>query len=241
MDRISRMNLSGGKLGKPLWTRSDLEQYHKGNHQQTNFLSTPYGGIERRPPASLLGSVPSKDISIGASGSITLIQNNPSVGIDIHTTSAGASKVGDEITLADTTNYNGTHTILGFTGDTIINIDATYVADETSGAWSSTRTASYEPDVVRGFPFVYDIDTKYVVLLVGYVATGEEDKSYFEIFGDDGSVKDSIASTYLSTDFYEIDYKQVNDVIMFAHRSYPTAAWCLSTGVPGTVVWSRLR
>jgi hypothetical protein len=147
MKRIARHNLSGGRLGKPLWTRSDLEAYHKGNHVQTNFLSTPYGGLTRRPPATLLGSLPFKEIG---------------------------------------------------------------------GVW-------YRPSTVRGFSFIYDITTKYSVLLVGYTADGEDDVPIFEILSDAGDLKASVTAPYAIADFVSIDYKQVNDVIMFAHNQYPTA------------------
>lgn len=54
MSRIYRYNLSGGEIGADLIYRSDLEHYHKANIIQEGFLSTPYGGVMRRPPTEKL-------------------------------------------------------------------------------------------------------------------------------------------------------------------------------------------
>ena len=126
--RLVRHNLSGGIIGEPLHTRSDIENYHKGAIQQKNFLSTPYGGVERRFPA----------IDIGNLSSIVV----------------------DDVT--------------------------------------------YYPNDARGFEFVYSIDYQYSVVLVNYVATGEDDIARFVIFGSDGVQKDYVDAPYAQEHFFEL-------------------------------------
>jgi hypothetical protein len=137
--RVTRHNLSGGKIGRQMVRRSDLEQYHKGNFTQTNFLATPYGGIVRREPATWLGFVPLRDDDVA-------------------------------------------------------------------------------PSVVRGFSFVRTLTEKYSVLLVGYADTGA---SEFLIFRDTGEFVTTAPTIFDSTHIYELDVKQINDVMIITHVAYP--------------------
>lgn len=138
--RITRHNLGGGKIGRQLHKRSDLEQYHKGNFEQTNFLPTPYGGIVRREPATWLAAIPPR--------------------------------------------YDG-----------------------------------LVPTFARGFKFVRSADDKYSVILIGY----SDGTSEFQIFTDDGTLLATVACPYRTEDMFEIDGKQINDVMILTHNNYPPA------------------
>ena len=220
MQRLVRHNLSGGLLSPSLWTRSDLEQYAKGNKQQSNFLSTPHGGLERRPPASLLGSIPPKE-SASATRSITSIVTRLP-GITIFTADTGSVSVDDVITISGTTNYDGDHIVTSIASGIRIECSTSpYEEDEAAGTY--TVPLNFAPSSIRGFPFVYDITTKYSILLVSYEFTGQDSFSSFEIYADNGTFKQSISAPYPELVFNEVDFKQVNDVIMFAHRDYEPA------------------
>ena len=228
MKRIVRQNCSGGKLGAQIHlTRSDLEQYHKGNVQQDNFLSTPYGGLTRRPPATLLGSLPFKIIEITDHGNVHGITESSVIAGTINISVAvpfDNPKVGDVITVSGTSIYDGDHVVTTVVeSDEVHCSGTTYTVDNFGGTFVSARDVWMQPTTIRGFDFVYDITTKYSVLLVGYTADGENGVSIFEILSDDGTHKASITAPYAISSFYQIDNKQINDVMMFAHVDYPTA------------------
>ncbi|RKX36322.1 MAG: hypothetical protein DRP64_18705, partial [Verrucomicrobia bacterium] len=359
MERVVRQNIGGGELGKPLWTRSDLEAYHKGNHQQINFLATPHGGIKRRPPAELLGTIP--PLSVGGTpavyestygtfdGTSTYIETplttyaGMTVTIEarfpetiptnqafwsfrysscwmyrdksdpndvrfnngekfdyneledlmgsgeFHTIKAVIDSNGDVVEQwidGDETGYGDETIILEgdssgpnllligmddrtgdgqmdwFSGDmqsfkvedsggTILEYDfkstdntstevtdisgegnhGTLYTDVPENFWQGQVVETpavddelYAPETIRGFPFIYDIDTKYALLFVEYVSSnGLERVSKCEVYSADGAKKASIDIPYSGSEFYAIDYKQINDVIMFAHGKHPSS------------------
>lgn len=225
MERLVRHNLSGGLLGKSLWTRSDLEQYHKGNKQQKNFLSTPYGGLKRRNPSTSVGVIPSELITVTDDGTLSAIVANAGTGIDITIDSADGVRVGDTITISGTSGYDGDHVVTGIPIDTTFECTgSTYGADETVAAtWDSDRDISFYPSDVRGFPFVYSATAKYQIMLVNYTADGEDDINRMLAYDDSGTLKDTVSVPYAQSYFFEISKHHVNDVMTFAHQEYPPA------------------
>lgn len=79
----------------------------------------------------------------------------------------------------------------------------------------------YEPELIRYFDFVYDRDAQYVAALISYAADGHESWSRIEIFDRDGTLKDTVDCDYAALNFFELNPKQLNDVMYLAHNGYP--------------------
>jgi hypothetical protein len=79
----------------------------------------------------------------------------------------------------------------------------------------------------RFFEFVYSADTKYIVVLERIDNDPAADTTQFEIYNTSGALIDTVACTgqfeYAAADFFQIQVKQLNDVMFIVHNDYPVA------------------